>query len=47
MSAIKRLIEDVMELYEQGEPMLKIAKELDMSIDEVETIVEEYSNFYD
>jgi NADH:ubiquinone oxidoreductase subunit E len=47
MSAIKRLIEDVMELYEEGSSIAEIAKVLRLDEDEVLDVVEAYSNFYD
>jgi hypothetical protein len=43
---IKRFIEDVMVLYEQGIPIPKIADLLQIDRQLVENIVEEYSNFY-
>jgi hypothetical protein len=47
MSYIKRFIEDVMVLYEQGVPMAEIAKLLKLDRELVQDVVESYSNFYD
>jgi orotate phosphoribosyltransferase-like protein len=47
MSAIKRIIESVLELYSNGIPLAQIAERLRVPIDTVEKVVEEHSNFYD
>lgn len=47
MSAVKRLIEGIMELWEEGKSISEIARELRLSTEEVEYVVEEYSNFFD
>lgn len=47
MSMMKRLIENIMELYEQGIPIAEIAERLQADRETVEHVVEEYSNFYD
>lgn len=47
MSAVKRLVEDIMELFEQGMPIAVIAERLRLDIEMVEYVVEEYSNFFD
>ena len=47
MSAVKRMIESVLEMYSEGVPMVVIAEKLRVPVDVVENILEEYSNFYD
>ena len=47
MSYMKRLIEDVMQLYEKGIPIAEIAERLRTDRETVEAIVEEHSNFFD
>jgi orotate phosphoribosyltransferase-like protein len=47
MSYIKRFIENVMELYENGVPIAEIAEVLRLDRELVEGVVEQYSNFYD
>ena len=47
MSYIKKFIDDVMEMYEEGIPMMEIAETLKVPLDYVEVVVEQYSNFYD
>jgi chromosome segregation and condensation protein ScpB len=47
MSYIKRFIEDVMVLYEEGVSIAEIAEVLRLDRDLVENVVEQYSNFYD
>lgn len=47
MSAMKRFIEDVMVLYEQGKSIEDIADLLQIDSNMVEIVVEEHSNFYD
>lgn len=47
MSAMKRLIEDIMELFEQGVPIAKIAESLRIDAEVVEGVVEQHSNFFD
>jgi orotate phosphoribosyltransferase-like protein len=47
MSAVKRMIENIMELYEEGVSIDEIAKRLRMDREIVEGVVEQYSNFFD
>jgi orotate phosphoribosyltransferase-like protein len=47
MSAVKRLVEDIMELWESGKPIAEIAERLRLEVEMVEYVVEEYSNFFD
>jgi NADH:ubiquinone oxidoreductase subunit E len=47
MGKMKDLVVEIMDLYEEGEPMVLIAESLRVPLDVVETVVEEYSNFYD
>jgi orotate phosphoribosyltransferase-like protein len=47
MSYVKRFIDDVMALYEQGVSIGEIAEVLRLERDLVEQVVEQYSNFYD
>jgi uncharacterized protein (DUF433 family) len=47
MSAMKRMVEDIMELFEQGKTIAEIAERLRVDMEMVESVVEEYSNFYD
>jgi hypothetical protein len=47
MSAVKRMIESVLEMYSEGVPMVVIAERLRVPIDVVENILEEHTNFYD
>jgi orotate phosphoribosyltransferase-like protein len=43
MSAMKRLIENILELYEEGVSVTMIAKSLGIDREMVESVVEEYS----
>jgi uncharacterized protein (DUF433 family) len=47
MSGMKRMVEDIMELFEQGMTFAVIAERLRVDMEMVESVVEEYSNFYD
>lgn len=47
MAYMKRLVADVMELFEDGVNVYDIAARLDLDEDFVQDIVESYSNFYD
>jgi uncharacterized protein (DUF433 family) len=47
MSAMKRMVEDIVELWEQGLSVAKIAESLRIDADMVEGVVEQYSNFFD
>lgn len=47
MSAVKRLVEDIMELWEEGKTVAEIAESLRLDIEMVEYVVEEYSNFFE
>lgn len=47
MAYMKRLVADVMELFEDGVNVYDIAARLDLDVDFVQDIVESYSNFYD
>jgi orotate phosphoribosyltransferase-like protein len=47
MSAIKRTIDQILELYSDGVPTVEIAERLRVPLDTVENVVEEYTNFYD
>jgi orotate phosphoribosyltransferase-like protein len=47
MSAVKRLIEDIMELWESGKPVAEIAESLRIDMEMVQHVVEEYSDFFE
>jgi hypothetical protein len=46
MSAIKRAIEDVLYLAAEGEPVVRIAFIMKLSVDEVNYIISEYGVEY-
>lgn len=46
MSAIKRSIEDVLYLAEEGESVIRIAFIMNLSVDEVSYIIDEYGVEY-
>jgi DNA-directed RNA polymerase specialized sigma24 family protein len=46
MSYMKRLVDDIMYLYGEGRTISEIAAILEVDRDEVEIVVEEYSNYY-
>jgi NADH:ubiquinone oxidoreductase subunit E len=47
MGKVKEMVTYIMELYESGIPMQSIAEKLEVPLDVVENVVEEYSNFFD
>lgn len=47
MSAMKRLVEDIMELWEEGLFVDEIAKRLQVDEELVRNAVEEHSNFFE
>ena len=46
MSVMKRVIDEIMDLWSCGIPIAEIAKQLQVPYALVQDIVEEYSNFY-
>lgn len=46
MSAIKRSIEDVLYLASEGEPVVRIAFIMNLSVDDVNYIIDEYGVEY-
>jgi NADH:ubiquinone oxidoreductase subunit E len=47
MGKMKDLVISIMELYDSGIPIQSIAEKLEVPLDVVESVVEEYSNFFD
>jgi orotate phosphoribosyltransferase-like protein len=45
MSAMKRLIEDVLEMYENGLSVMEIAESMGVEMEVVESLVNEYSDW--
>jgi DNA-directed RNA polymerase specialized sigma24 family protein len=46
MSYMKRLLEDIIELYDEGYTLSKIAELTELPVDEVDSILSEYHDNY-